>query len=192
MGGDYLSNPLIFLVQTLFGLYTLVVMLRFLLQWARADFYNPISQFVVKATNPPLRPLRRLIPGFRGIDIASIVLMWALKTLELMLVVLLSTGGFALLRPLLWAVPELLSLLLNLFLVAILIQVVLSWINPGAYNPASSLLYSLTEPVLRPIRRRLPAADGIDFSPMVAMIGLILLKMLLLPPLQMLAQSPLR
>ena len=192
MGGSYLTNPLVFLVQTLFGLYILVVMLRFLLQWVRADFYNPISQFLVKATNPPLRPLRRVIPGFRGIDFASVVLMWGLKTIELVLVALFTSGSITLILPLLLAIPELISLLLNVFLFAILIQVIISWINPGSYNPASSLLYSLTEPVLRPIRRRLPAADGLDFSPLVAMIILVLLKMLLLPPLQMLSQSPLR
>ncbi len=192
MGGSYLTNPLVFLVQTLFGLYILVVMLRFLLQWVRADFYNPISQFLVKATNPPLRPLRRVIPGFRGIDFASVVLMWGLKTIELVLVALFTSGSITLILPLLLAIPELISLLLNVFLFAILIQVIISWINPGSYNPASSLLYSLTEPVLRPIRRRLPAADGLDFSPLVAMIVLVLLKMLLLPPLQMLSQSPLR
>ena len=192
MDSSYLTNPLVFLVQTLFGLYILVVMLRFLLQWVRADFYNPISQFLVKATNPPLRPLRRVIPGFRGIDFASVVLMWGLKTIELMLVTLFTSGSITLLLPLLLAIPELVSLLLNVFLFAILIQVIISWINPGSYNPATTLLYSLTEPVLRPIRRRLPAADGLDFSPLVAMIVLVLLKKLLLPVLQVLSQSPLR
>ena len=74
MGSDYFTNPLVFLIQTLFGLYILAVLLRFLLQWVRADFYNPISQFLVKITSPPLKLLRRFIPGVGGIDLAAIIL----------------------------------------------------------------------------------------------------------------------
>jgi YggT family protein len=90
-----------------------------------------------------------------------------------------------------WALPELVSLLINIFLIAILIQVIMSWVNPGSYNPAVSLLYSLTEPILRPARRVLPPISGLDLSPMLAMVGLILLKMLLIPPLQAITGSPL-
>jgi YggT family protein len=190
MGDGYLTSPAIFLIQTLFGLYILVVMLRFLLQLFRADFYNPVSQFVVKVTAPPLRPLRRLIPGFAGIDLAALVLAWLLKTVELALTLMLIGGGASLLGSFLWAIPELVDLLLNIFLFAILIQVILSWVNPGAYNPAASLLYSITEPILRPARNLLPPISGLDLSPMLAMIGLVLLKMLLLPPLKLLSGSP--
>jgi len=190
MGGSYLTNPVVFLIQTLFGLYILVVMLRFLLQLIRADFYNPVSQFVVKVTAPPLRPLRRLIPGFAGLDVSALVLAWLLKSLELALVVMLLGAGGGPLGSLLWAIPELVDLVLNIFLFAILIQVVLSWISPGTYNPAAKLLYSLTEPLLKPARRLLPPISGLDLSPMLVMIGLVLLKMLLLPPLKMLTGSP--
>lgn len=186
MGGSYFTNPIIFLIQVLFGAYILVVMLRFLLQLFRADFYNPISQFVVKVTSPVLHPLRRIIPGVGGIDFASIVLMWLLKALELTLTVLLITGRFNPVGPLLWAIPALVSLAINVFLFAILIQVILSWVNPGAYNPATALLYSLTEPLLRPARRIIPPIGGLDLSPMLVMIGLYLLQMLLMPPLLML------
>jgi len=179
-----------FLIQTLFGLYILLVMLRFLLQWTRADFYNPISQFVVKATAPPLRPLRRLIPGFRGVDLASLALAWLLKSVELMLVLLLLGAGASPIAAFLWAIPELVGLLINIFLFAVLIQVILSWISPGGYNPAASLLYHLTEPLLGPARRLLPPISGLDLSPMLVLIGLTLLKMLLLPPLKLLTGSP--
>ncbi|MCU7797347.1 MAG: YggT family protein, partial [Candidatus Thiodiazotropha sp. (ex Myrtea spinifera)] len=84
MSGSYLANPMIFLVQTLFGLYILAVLLRFLLQLVHADFFNPISQFLVKATNPPLKILRRFIPGLGGIDLASVILAWLLKAIELL------------------------------------------------------------------------------------------------------------
>jgi len=192
MGSAYLTNPLIFLVQVLFGAYILVVLLRFLLQWFRADFYNPISQFIVKVTTPVLHPLRRIVPGVGGIDFSSIVLLWLLKTAELTLTLLMASGNFHPLGALLWSIPALIALLINVFIFAILIQVVISWVNPGAYNPATSLLYSLTEPLLRPARRLIPPIGGLDLSPMAAMIGLYLLQMLLLPPLIMLTGSPFR
>lgn len=190
MGNTYLTNPLVFLIQVLFDAYILVVMLRFLLQWFRADFYNPLSQFIVKVTTPVLHPLRRIIPGIKGIDFASILLMWALKSVELTLMLLVVSGELNPLGPLLWAIPALIGLLINVFIFAILIQVILSWVNPGSYNPAAALLYSLTEPLLRPARRLIPPIGGLDLSPMLVMIGLYLLEMLLLPPLQMLTGSP--
>jgi YggT family protein len=190
MGSNYLTNPAVFLVQTLFGLYILAVLLRFLLQWVRADFYNPISQFLVKITTPPLKVLRRFIPGFGGIDLAALLLAWGLKYIELVLVVLISGSALNLLGPLFWAIPELVELFINIFLFAVLLQVILSWINPGSYNPASALLYSLTEPVMRPARNVLPPISGLDLSPMLVMIVLILLKMLLLPPLKAITGSP--
>ena len=190
MSSSYLTNPLVFLIQTLFGVYILAVLLRFLLQTVRADFYNPISQFLVKATNPPLKILRRFIPGFGGIDIASLVLVWALQALELLLVLTVTSGTVSLIGPLLWAIPNLVELVINIYLFAILIQVILSWVSPGNYNPASALIYSLTAPILRPAQRILPPMGGLDLSPMLVMIGLVLLKMLLMPPLNALTANP--
>ncbi|EGV52079.1 MULTISPECIES: YggT family protein [sulfur-oxidizing symbionts] len=190
MDSNYLTSPVIFLIQTLFGLYILALLLRFLLQLLRADFYNPVSQFLVKITAPPLRILRRFIPGLGGIDLSSLLLAWALKYAELMLVVAFSGLSTNPIGPLLWAIPELIELFINIFLFAILIQVILSWVSPGSYNPASALLYSLTEPVMRPARKLLPPISGLDLSPMLVMIGLVLLKMLLLPPLRMITASP--
>ncbi len=190
MDSSYLTNPLVFLIQTLFGLYILVVMLRFLLQWARADFYNPLSQFIVKVTTPALRPLRRVIPGLGGLDFSAVVLMWLLKTLELMLVILITSGIFNPIGPMLWAIPQLVDLAINVFLFAILIQVIISWINPGTYNPIIGVINSLTDPIMRPARWIIPPISGLDLSPMLVILGLYLLKMLLLPPLLMLTGSP--
>ncbi|MCU7946821.1 MAG: YggT family protein [Candidatus Thiodiazotropha sp. (ex Cardiolucina cf. quadrata)] len=190
MDSNYLTNPLVFLVQTLFGLYILAVLLRFLLQLGRADFYNPISQFLVKVTNPPLKILRRIIPGIGGIDLSSIILAWLLKAIEILLILVISGGAVNLLGPIVWALPELVELMINIYLFAILIQVILSWVSPGSYNPASALLYSITGPVMRPAQKLLPPTGGIDLSPMLVMIGLVLLKMLLLPPLRGLTGSP--
>ncbi len=190
MGGSYLTDPVVFLVQTLFGLYTGVVIIRLLLQLVRADFYNPVSQLVVKVTAPVLNPLRRFIPGYAGIDLASLLLAWALKALELALVLLISGFSFHPLGPVVWAIPELVRLLLNLYLIAIIVQAILSWVPSAGYNPASALLHALTAPLLRPLHRLAPPISGIDLTPMIAILGLVLLKMLLLPPLSALTASP--
>ncbi len=186
----YFTNPLIFLVKTLFGLYIALIVIRFLLQWVRADFYNPISQFVVTLTSPVLRPLRKVIPGYRGFDLASLLLAWLLKAVELVLLGVLLGLGLQPLAALAWAIPALIGLVISVFLFAILIRVILSWVNPDPYNPAVDLLNRLTDPILIPAQRLLPPISGIDLSPMVAMIALVLLQMLLLPPLRALTGSP--
>lgn len=187
MGSSYVTNPIEFLISTLFGLYILTVMLRFLLAAVRADFYNPISQFLVKVTNPLLLPLRRILPSVGKIDTSALLLMLVLQLLSLVLIALLRGGPPAFGALLIIAVADLISLFFNVFLVAILIQVVISWVNPGGYNPAASLLYSITEPVLRPARRLIPPVSGMDLSPLVALIAIQLIKMLLLPPIYQLA-----
>jgi YggT family protein len=184
MDSSYLTNPLVFLVDVIFGLYALIVMLRFLLQWVRADFYNPLSQFIVKVTSPVLNPLRRVIPGVGGKDVASLILAWLVIALELLLVFAISGQGLQPWASLLLAIPKLVELVINIFLFSILTLVIVSWVSPGNYNPAIGVLNSLTEPLMGPARRMLPPIGGIDLSPMLVMIGLYLLKMLLLPPLQ--------
>lgn len=186
----YFTNPLIFLIKTIFGLYIALVVIRFLLQWVRADFYNPVSQFVVKLTSPVLRPLRKVIPGYRGLDTASVVLAWLLKAAELAILTLLLGLDRNPLAALVWALPALVGLIISIFLFAVLIRVILSWVNPDPYNPAVDLLTRLTDPIMRPAQRLIPPISGIDLSPMVVMIGLVLLEMLLLPPLQFLTGSP--
>lgn len=186
----YLATPLVFLIKTLLGAYIVLVLLRFLLQWLRADFYNPISQFVVKLTSPALHPLRRVIPGWRGLDVAALVLAWLLKTGELILLALLLGYGFKPLSAVLWALPALLQTLFDIFLFAILIRVLLSWLNPDPYHPAVGVLIRLTEPLLLPARRKLPPIAGVDLSPLAVIIVLVLLEMLLVPPLLALTGSP--
>ena len=181
MGSDYLTNPLEFIISTLFGLYILAVMLRFLLGAARADFYNPVSQFLVRITNPLLVPLRKVLPSLGKYDTAALVLMLVLQFLTLTLIVMLRGNGFPVLAVLLATVAELVALLLNVYMVAIIVQVIISWVNPGTYNPVTGLLNSLTAPLLGPIRKLLPPLSGIDLSPLFALIALQVLKMLILP-----------
>ena len=181
---NYVSNAGVFLVQTLFGLYLLVIMLRLILQIVRADFYNPLSQFLVKVTNPPLKPLRRFIPGVAGIDMASVVLLLVLKIIEiLLLAVFPNYPALELVGLPLLATAELVALVVNVFLFAIIIQAILSWVNPGTYNPVSSLLHQLTEPVLGPFRKMIPPVSGMDLSPLAAIIAIVLVKMLIVQPL---------
>ncbi len=187
MGRDYLSNPLEFLISTLASLYILALLLRFLLATVRADFYNPLSQVLVKLTNPVLKPLRRIIPGWGGVDLASLLLMLVLQMLTLALVALLRGAALHPLGLILWSLAELLALTINVYLGAIFIQVIVSWVNPNTYNPAISLLHSLTEPLLAPARRLLPPLAGLDLSPLLVLLALQFAKMLVLPPLQQLA-----
>jgi len=187
MGSNYVTNPVEFLINTLFSLYILTIMLRFILAAVRADFYNPVSQFLVKVTNPLLLPLRKLIPAIGKVDTSSLVLMLVLQMASFGLIALLRGGQISLGALVILSIAELVGLLLNVFLFAIFIQVILSWVNPGTYNPVVSLLYSITEPVLRPCRRLIPPMSGMDLSPLVALIAIQLAKMLLLPPLLQLA-----
>lgn len=183
MGGSYAGNAGVFLVQTLFGLYMGAILLRFLLAVVRADFYNPISQFLVKITNPLLVPLRRVIPSLGRIDMASLVLLLILQILELLATGLISGVSFQPIGLVILAVAELLSLLFQIYFFTILIQVVLSWVSPDGHNPAVSLLYSLNEPVLGRARRILPPIHGFDLSPIVALIVIQLLTILLVAPI---------
>ena len=188
----YFDNAGIFLVQVVFGIYILMVMLRFLFQVVRADFYNPISQAVIKATNPPLKPLRRLIPGLFGIDMASVLLLIILQSLELFLsgspsdrIPGLLSG--AALKPagiIIYAIPQLMQLSVYIFIFSLIAQIIISWINPqGAYsNPAFTLMRNLTDPLLRPVKRRLPPMGGLDLSPLAVIIGLQLILFLVVAP----------
>jgi YggT family protein len=183
----YLATPLAFLINTLFQLYIIAVLLRFLLQWVRASFYNPLSQFLVKVTNPALKPLRRVIPGLAGLDLAAVVLMLVLQMVALGLIAALNGFGVGVGTLFLLAVAELIELTIYVFIFSIFIEALLSWINPGRYNPMADALHSLNDPILRPIRRVLPPISGFDLSPLAAIIGLQVLLMLIMPPLRGLA-----
>lgn len=171
------AEALIYIIQTLGSLYLLIILLRFILQLVRADFYNPLSQFTVKATQPLLKPLRRIIPGFGGLDLASLALA-ILSQLLLMAVVLLIVGFNPLgviLKLLIWTVIAVASLFLKIFFFAMIISVILSWVAPGSYNPGAQLVNQICEPLLAPFRRLIPNLGGLDISPIFAFIALNLL-----------------
>lgn len=184
MGTTYLSNPIIFLLDTIFSFYILAVVLRFLLQRVGGDFYNPISQFLVKITHPPLRILRRYIPAIGKIDTSSIVFIIALQMFSDFITLSLKGILFSFVALTLLSVSQLISLVINVFVFAIFARALLSWINPGTFNAASNLLHSITEPLLVSCRRMIPDIGGIDLSPLIVLVGLQLAKMLIIPPLQ--------
>lgn len=182
----YLSQAGLYLIQVLFGFYILAVMLRLLLQLVRADFYNPFAQFLVTLTNPPLLPLRRVIPPAGGIDLASVLLLIGLQVLEVYLLAWLQGGRVSIGGVLLLSVARLIELAVWIYIVAILIRVVLSWVNPYGMSrhPVGDLLYSLTEPMLAPARRLIPSLGGLDISPIAVFVLLQLTLILIVRPLE--------
>jgi YggT family protein len=187
MGSSYMTDPIIFLIDTLFSLYILAVLLRFLLQWCGADFYNPISQFLVKVTHPPLRILRRFVPSIGKIDTSSLVLIFTLQMLADFSILLLKGVTINIGALTILTITQLISLLINVFVFAVFARAILSWMNPGAFNAAASILATLTEPLLDIIRKFIPDLGGIDLSPLAALLLLQLAKMVILPPLHELA-----
>lgn len=176
-----LNMAAVYVIQTLGSLYLLVVLLRFILQLVKADFYNPLSQFIVRATQPLLAPLRRVIPSAAGLDLASLVLAVLIQMLLMAIIVMLM--GYALpnvLQLLVWSLVAVTALFLRVFFFALIISIILSWVAPRSSNPAAMLVQQICEPVMAPIRRFIPPLGGLDLSPIFAFIALRLLDMLLI------------
>jgi YggT family protein len=170
---------LLYLIDTLLSLVQLAFLLRLLLQWARADFRNPLARAIVQLTNPVLAPLRRLIPAVGRLDTASVLVVVAMALLRVSMGTLLSGVGV----PPLWLWAELstlqlLRMLLWTYFFAIFLYATLSLIAPGTYSPAQALLASLCEPVLRPFRRLIPPLANLDLSPLWA--GILIQALLIL------------
>jgi YggT family protein len=169
-----------YLIQTALSLFLFAVLIRLMLQLAKADFYNPVSQFVVRVTNPLLLPLRRLIPAIGRLDTASVVLALLVQTTSI--IASLALMGYRpanLLVLMLWSLIGVLSLAVNLFFFAILGLIIFSWIAPQTYHPALALLHQLTEPVMGPFRRLVPPLGGLDLSPILVFIVINVLGKLL-------------
>jgi len=174
-----INNGVIFLVNTLLQIGIGILLLRVLLQLARADFYNPISQLVWRVTQPLTRPLHTLIPRYRTLDLAGSLLLYALALIYVEVMSSLWSFDISVGGVLLQAALKVVSLTLNLYTLSLFAQALLSWIGPGVSNPAANVLWSLNEPLLRPVRRVLPSIAGLDLSPIPVMLGLQLLDRLL-------------
>ena len=165
-----LQNVGIFLVDTLFSLYIGAVLLRLLLALARANFYNPLSQFLVKITNPVLVPMRRMIPAMGKVDTAAVVLAVGLTVIKVLLLLGLKGGGADLFGIVVFSVLEVIRTVIHIYIFALVVQAVLSWVGNTYGNPLADLLSSLTEPLLRRIRGFVPVIGMVDLAPMVAIL----------------------
>jgi YggT family protein len=170
-------QAVLFLIDTAFSLYLMVMILRLWLQLARADFYNPFSQFVVKATNPLVLPLRRIIPSLGRVDTASLLLAYALMLTKLVVLQLLQSGQVAMMPSVIFAAVLLIKETLTLLFWILVIRALLSWFSQGR-SPVEYVMHQLTEPLLRPVRRILPPLGGLDLSVLVVLIGLQFLNIL--------------
>ena len=185
-------EALIYVIQTLGSMYLLIVLLRFILQLVRADFYNPLSQFIVRATQPLLRPMRRVIPSLLGLDMSSLLLAILIQLLLMVVTLTLmgyGVGGF-LVQLLIWSILSITSLFLKVFFFALIISVIQSWVAPHSHNPAALLVNQLCEPLLAPFRRLLPNLGGLDISPIFAFITINLIDRFVLGKLAVATGMP--
>ena len=188
---NQLPQALLLIIQTLGSLYLLIVLLRFVLQLVRADFYNPLSQFIVRATHPLLRPIRRIVPSIGGLDLSSLVLAMLLQMLLMAVILMIAYGaiGFPVQLPV-WAIIGVTGLFLDIFFYALIISVILSWVAPGSHNPGALLVGQVCEPVLAPFRRLLPNMGGLDISPIFAFLAIKLVDMLVIENLAVMTSMP--
>ncbi|WP_019616255.1 YggT family protein [Psychromonas ossibalaenae] len=170
-------NSVTFLINTLFDLYIMVVLLRVWLQVARADFYNPFSQFIVKATQPVVGPLRRVIPSLGGWDCATIVFAFAVAALKIVALSLVIGASFNPIMVLISGLVILLTAVFKLIFWVLILRAILSWISRG-HNPIEAVMIQLTEPLLSPVRRFVPPIGGLDLSMIVVIVGLQFLEIL--------------
>jgi YggT family protein len=186
-----LNTAAIYVVQTLGSLYLLIMLLRFVLQLVRADFYNPLCQFIVRATQPLLKPVRRIIPSLFGLDMSSLLLAIVIQMIIMASTLLLAYGTTGNpLQLLVWSIIGVTALFLKIFFFAMIISVILSWVAPQSHNPGAELVNQICEPALAPFRRILPSLGGLDISPILAFMVLKLLDMLVINNLAMSTGMP--
>ncbi|MHC8307819.1 YggT family protein [Pseudomonas sp. PB3P13] len=186
-----LNTAAVYVLQTLGSLYLLIVLLRFVLQLVRANFYNPLCQFIVKATQPLLKPLRRIIPSMFGLDMSSLVLAILVQLVLMALTLLLTYGTTG--NPLqlfIWSLIGVTALFLKIFFFAMIISVILSWVAPGSHNPGAELVNDICEPALAPFRKIVPNLGGLDISPILAFLVLKLIDMLVINNLAAMTMMP--
>ena len=168
--GANADNAIFFLVTTLFDLAMWLLLMRILLQWVRADFYNPMSQLVWQTTRYPTDWVRKVLPRWRNLDTAALAVLFVLTAIYVYSTVALLGLDINLPNALFAAVLKIVVLTVNLYTFTLFVQAILSWLGPGVNNPASNVLWSLNEPLLRPVRRIIPPISGLDLAPLVMML----------------------
>ncbi len=180
-----------FIVQMIFGIYVLLIVLRFLMQVSGANYYNPLCQAVVKITGPAIRPFQNFFPTIKGVDTATLMVAIIIQIIALMLFMLLAGGDLFLFRYILWSMLGVVSLILDIYFFSLLIMVIASWIAPYSTHPALQLINQLSEPLCASVRKFLPPLGGIDFSPILVFIVIRLIdKYLIVQPLAVMLGIP--
>jgi len=172
-------RAIIYIVDTLASLFTLILLLRFWLPWFGADFRNPMAQGILQITSPLVNPLRRIVPAIGRIDTATILLAFVVQVVTVIIMLLLMDAPLSARFVVVGSIFKLIKLSLTMFTFAIIIRIVLSWIAPNTYNPATVLIANMTDPILRPFRRYIPSIGGLDVSPIFAIIALSALSILI-------------
>lgn len=175
------SDPFVMLVKVICNLYLFIVLLRLVLQLTRADFYNPISQGIVKATSPLILPLRKVIPAIGRLDTASLVLALAVQLVTVFLIVLIKGVAISPISYAVYTFAGTLYHLLDLYFWATLVSVILSWVAPGANHPGAMLVGQITSPLYRACHRVIPSLGGLDLSPIFIFLAIFFLQTMISP-----------
>jgi YggT family protein len=188
-----LSQAAQFLLESIFNLFLVAVLLRFYMQLMRVSFRNPFAQFIVAVTDFAIRPMRRYVPGFAGVDLSTLLLAWVIEFVLLLALYglrgypFLAAGAAALPAFAALALVLLLKLTLYILLGLVFVQAILSWVNP--FSPIAPMLAALTRPVMRPVQRVLPPIGNVDLSPLVVFLAVQLVLMVPVAKLEELARG---
>ncbi|MDF1795507.1 MAG: YggT family protein [Coxiellaceae bacterium] len=179
-----ISTAVLFLVNVIFGIYILVVVLRLLMQKVGASYHNPISQLVIKATQPIVKPLQRVVPGYKGIDFAIVFFLFVLELAKVAILLAITQGTFPDVGGwVIWAFADGCNDILDVYFYLIIIGAILSWITSMHHHPITHVVASITDPFLGVFRRFIPAMGGMDFTPLVAIVVIKLVQILVFGPL---------
>ena len=179
--GQSVGNAGVFLVMTLVNLYLFIVMLRFILQFSQADFYNPISQAIAKATSPLVNPLQKALKPVGRVSIATLVIAFFVKLVGIALVFIIAGQGVPpVVNLLLGSLTGVITTLLDIYFYALIGSIILSWVAPQSSHPGAMLIFQITEPVMSPVRNILPSMGGLDLSPIFVFIGINVLEIMVM------------
>lgn len=188
---DNFADAGVFLIQTFAGLYFILVMVRFLMQVARVDYYNPICQGIVKITDPPIKPLKRVIPTLRGVDFATLLVAMIVQLIAITLIMVIKGGWIFHPVYVAWTLVGMFSIIFDIYFFALIIMVIASWVAPYGNHPVLTLVHQLTEPVCAPARKLLPPMGGLDFSIILVFVAITLIdQFLVVRPLAMMLGIP--
>jgi YggT family protein len=184
------SNTLIIIFNSLFNLYLTMVILRFLLQLVRADFYNPISQGIVKITNFPLSSMRKVIPSWGGFDLSSLLFACVVQGSIVAIIMTVQGMSIDINYLIAWSLIGVCANILMFYKYGLFVVILASWIAPNSYHPVLVLLHQLLEPVISPIKKILPNVGGLDFSPIVLLLMISVIMGMVMIPLARITHLP--